>query len=209
MMNDGAAGLFAIKAAGGTAVVQHPVDAREADMPRAALETVDVDYVAAGGDLAGILGEIAQLDAGPARPPTDSLLFEVEVAAGRRLGSELLREFADPAAITCPDCGGVLSEVREQRPLRYRCQIGHAYTAEELASHDRQVDEAIRIALRVMEERVELIQRMARDARANGRVAVAELYESRVEEYARYATTLRDAAMLTLRMSREAREDPV
>jgi two-component system chemotaxis response regulator CheB len=209
MMNDGAAGLFAIKQAGGTAIVQHPVDAQADDMPRAALEATQVDYVAPAGDLADLLSEVASLDAGPALPTPESLVFEVEVAAGRQIGSQLLRTFADPAPITCPDCGGVLSEVRGQRPLRFRCQIGHAYTAEELAARSERVDEAIRVAMRIMEERGDLVARMAEDARSSGRCAIAELYERRAEECRAYAATLREAAMLTLRMSREAREDPV
>lgn len=209
MMNDGASGLFAIKAAGGTTVVQHPLDAKSGDMPRAALEATQVDHVAPAAELAGVLTEIARLDAGPAAPAPDSLIFEVDVAAGGRSGSDLLRRFAEPAALTCPDCGGVLAEVHDQAPLRFRCQIGHAYTAEELATRNETVDEAIRIALRVMEERVELVERMARDARHNGRHALAELYESRSTEYNRYATTLREAAILSLRMGRDSRGEPI
>jgi two-component system chemotaxis response regulator CheB len=209
MLNDGASGLHAIKQAGGTAVVQHPLDAIEDQMPRAALEVVDADHVVRADDLAEVLREIVASDAGPPVAPSDMLAFEVEVAAGRRLGSDNLRRFAEPAALTCPDCQGVLSEVRDGRPLRYRCQIGHAFTAEELASHHVAVDEAVRIAMRIMEERVELVQRMAKDARATGRTAVAELYEQRAQEYARYATTLRDAAMLTVRMGHRPDEEPL
>ena len=50
---------------------------------------------------------------------------------------------------------------------------------------------------------------MAEDARQTGRTAVAELYESRAEEYARYAATLRDAAILSLRMGRARREQDI
>jgi two-component system chemotaxis response regulator CheB len=59
--------------------------------------------------------------------------------------------------------------------------------------------EAMRVALRVMEERVTLVTRMAEDARATGRSTVAELYEARAEEYARYATILRQAAIAAMR----------
>ena len=206
LLNDGASGLYAIKRAGGTAVVQHPLDAAEGSMPRAALEAVDADHVASAAELPELLGRIAALDAGPAHPPPESLAFEVEVASGARQGSDVLRRYAEPAALTCPDCGGVLSQVRGQQPLRFRCQIGHAYTAEELAAKDEAVDEAIRVARRIMEERVELVERMARDARANGRTAVAELYGQRAEEYGRYAATLREAATLSLQMNRRGEE---
>jgi two-component system chemotaxis response regulator CheB len=199
MLNDGASGLSAIKACGGTAVVQHPLDARADQMPLAALETVAADEVASAADLAGVIDRIARLDAPEQLEPPPSLLLEVEIAGGARLGAEQLRQIADPAALVCPDCNGVLSEVRGEQPLRYRCQIGHASTAEVLARRTRGVEEAMRIALRVMEERVTLVKRMAEDARATGRGAVAELYEERCREYGRYAGVLRQAAVDVLR----------
>jgi len=201
MLNDGAAGLAAIKAVGGTAVVQHPLDAEADQMPLAALEATEVDHVMPINGLAPLLVELAARDAGPTLPAPVGLLLEVEIAAGARLGSENLRHFATPSALTCPDCHGVLSEVEGSRPLRFRCQIGHAYTAEVYASRTQEVDEAVRVALRVMEERVTLVQRMAVDARQTGRTAVAELYEERAEEYGRYATTLREAALTSLRQA--------
>ncbi|HYW16722.1 MAG TPA: chemotaxis protein CheB [Allosphingosinicella sp.] len=209
MLNDGAAGLNAIKSVGGTAIVQHPLDAEADQMPLSALESTDVDHVASAADLGRVLAEVAASEAGAAVPPSDSLALEVEIAAGKRLGSQILRQIADPSAITCPDCSGVLSEMREHRPLRYRCQIGHAYTAEILASHIDEVDEAVRIAMRVMEERVTLVERMALDARQTGRIAVAELYEARAVEYRGYGATLRDAAILSLRMGRAPREQDI
>ena len=71
------------------------------------------------------------------------------------------------------------------------------------------MDEAIRVAMRVMEERVTLVERMALDARQTGRAAVAELYDARAVEYRRYATTLRDAAVSSLRLSRAPRETDI
>ena len=178
MLNDGASGLWAIKQAGGTAVVQHPLDAEADQMPLAALDAVDADAIPTAGELAQVLTDISRTDAGPPVETPHGLELEVDIAVGSRLGAENLREIADPSALTCPDCFGVLSEVRDQRPLRYRCQIGHAQTAEVLASRRQDVDEALRLALRIMEERVTLVTRMAKDARGAGRSAVAELYEA-------------------------------
>lgn len=198
LLNDGASGLHAIKSVGGTVIVQDPREAAEDEMPRAALEAVEADHVADIEGIAALMPQIARSPAGLAIAPAASLLFEVEVALGARLGSEALLRFADPAPLSCPDCGGVLSEVRGQSPLRFRCQIGHAYTAEQLAAKHDLVDEAVRIAMRMMEERVSLVERMARAARETGRSAVAELYESRAREYDRYAATLREAAISSL-----------
>jgi two-component system chemotaxis response regulator CheB len=207
MLNDGASGLSAIKACGGTAVVQHPLDALADQMPLAALETVDADRVAPADEIGGIIAEIAGTDAGTASNCPDNLLLEVQIAAGARLGSDALQTIADPSAMSCPDCNGVLSEVRDEQPLRFRCQIGHAYTANVLAARTHEIDEAMRVALRIMEERVTLVTRMAEDARGSGRTAVAELYEARIEEYTRYAKTLREAAVESMRDARSERSD--
>ncbi|MCQ8239565.1 chemotaxis protein CheB [Rhizosaccharibacter radicis] len=202
MLNDGAAGLHAIKACGGTAVVQHPIDADADQMPLAALEATEVDHVAPASGLGALLATLAQTEVADATfsPPPD-LWLEVEIAAGARLGSDRLRRIAEPSVLTCPDCHGVLSEVKNSRPLRFRCQIGHGYTAASLAAEIGAIDEAVRVAMRMMEERVSLVDHMAADARATGRSAVAELYEARAEEYRRYAKTLRDAAVTSLRLS--------
>jgi two-component system chemotaxis response regulator CheB len=207
LLNDGASGLSAIKACGGTAVVQHPLDAQADQMPLAALESADVDNVAPASEIGRLLAKLASTEAGEARPPPDNLALEVEIAAGARLGSEALRRIAEPSALSCPDCHGVLSEVRGEQPLRYRCQIGHASTAEVLAARTEEVDEAMRVALRIMEERLTLVRRMAEDARATGRNAVAELYETRAQEYTRYAGVLRQAAIASLRGGRSERPD--
>ncbi len=211
MLNDGASGLNAIKACGGTAVVQHPLDAAADQMPLAALEATEVDHVAPAAGLGGLLATLARTEAAaaPASPPSDDLWLEVEIAAGMRLGSDKLRGIAVPSALSCPDCHGVLSEMNDSRPLRYRCQTGHAYTAETLVADITEVDEAIRIAMRMMEERVSLVERMMTDARDNGRTAVAELYEARSQEYRRYAKTLRDAAGTSLRLGRASRTQDV
>jgi two-component system chemotaxis response regulator CheB len=207
LLNDGASGLAAIKECGGTAVVQHPLDAESDEMPLAALEAVTPDEVANSNQIGRLLSEIVTMEAAEPVPCPPNLMLEVEIAAGARLGSDALREIADPSALSCPDCQGVLSEVRGQSPLRFRCQIGHAYTAEVLAGRSKEVGQAMRFALRIMEERVTLVTRMAQDARTRGRSVVAELYESRAVEYGRYARILREAAVASLQDARGGRAD--
>jgi two-component system chemotaxis response regulator CheB len=92
-----------------------------------------------------------------------------------------------------------MSVVRGGKPLRFRCQVGHAMTAEVLAKEQEgAVDEALRVALRVIEERAELVARMAEEARKAARAAVAEMYEERALEYRRYAETIRRAVLISM-----------
>lgn len=193
LLNDGAAGLADIKRCGGITVVQSPTDAFAADMPWGALKASDVDYRAPLSEMAGLLVKLAGEEAGPTPKIPDDIKTEVEIALGRRADSEVLARFADPVPLSCPACGGVLSQVKRP-PLRFRCQVGHSYTAEALATEkEGTVDEAVRVALRIMEERAVLTEKLAEDARRSGRQAAANSYDERVDESRAYAEVLRRA----------------
>jgi two-component system chemotaxis response regulator CheB len=198
-LNDGASGLEAIKRCGGVAVVQDPADAIADEMPRSALNAVTVDLSVPSARIGDVLSDLAREPAGPNVPIPPEIRLEVDIAAGERVDSEVLRRIADPAALTCPNCSGVLSAIRGAKPLRFRCQVGHGMTAEILAKEqENAVDEALRVALRVIEERAELVARLADDARNSGRRAVAEMYDERAIEYRSYADTIRRAVLLSL-----------
>lgn len=193
LLNDGAAGLADIKRCGGITVVQNPADAVAPDMPRGALNASDVDYRAPISEMASLLVKLANEEAGPSVVAPADIKTEVEIALGRRADSEVTAQFADPVPLSCPACGGVLSQVKRS-PLRFRCQVGHGYTAEALAiEKEGTVDEAVRVALRIMEERAVLTEKMAYDARRSGRDAAANSYDQRISESRAYADILRQA----------------
>ena len=199
LLNDGAAGLAAIKRCGGFAMVQDPTDAIADEMPLSALRAVTADLIAPGSRIGDVLSDLVREHAGPHVPIPAEIQLEVDIAAGERIDSGILRRIADPAPFICPDCGGVMSQVREPGPLRFRCQVGHAKTADILAyEQENAVDEALRVALRVIEERAELVSRMAEDGRQAGRRAVAEMYGERADEYRRYAETIRRAVLMSM-----------
>jgi two-component system chemotaxis response regulator CheB len=92
-----------------------------------------------------------------------------------------------------------MSKVRVGKPLRFRCQVGHGYAADVLAKEQEgRVDEAMRVALRIIEERAELVHRMAEEGRQSGRRAVAAMYEARAAEYRDYADSLRKAVLRSM-----------
>lgn len=199
LLNDGAAGLEAIKRCGGIALVQDPADAVADEMPRSAMQATVVDLAVPSARIGDVLSELVREPAGPAGPVPADLRLEVDIAAGERVDSQYIGRFTAPVPITCPACGGVLSAVQGVRPLRFRCQIGHAMTAEVVAkAQESAVDEALRVALRVIEERAELVSRMAEDARLSVRPAIAEVYAERAAEYRHYAETIRRAVLLSM-----------
>jgi two-component system, chemotaxis family, protein-glutamate methylesterase/glutaminase len=202
LLNDGAAGLEAIKRCGGFAVVQDPADAIADEMPRSAMMSAPVDLAIPSARIGDVLSDLVREPAGPARPVPPDIRLEVDIAAGERIDAPTLGQIADTSSLTCPHCGGVLSTIRKSRPLRFRCQVGHALTGEALAKEQEgSADEAMRVALRIIEERADLVQRLAREGREAGRLGVAELYEGRASEYRGYADTIRRAVMHSLENS--------
>lgn len=199
MLNDGAARLADMKRCGSVTVVQNPADAEAADMLRGALTASDVDYRAPLADMPELLLKLIAEAPGPAPAVPEDICLEVEVALGRPADAATTMRFADPVAMSCPACGGVLSRVRRWPPLRFRCQVGHAYTAETLAAQgEGNVDEALRIALRIIEERVVLIGKMTDDARRGGLDAAARAYEQRARECQDQVDVLRTAMRQSL-----------
>lgn len=199
LLSDGAAGLNAIKRCGGIALVQDPADAISDEMPSRALEATTVDLCVPGARIGDVLSELAREAPSAALPVPADIRLEIEIAAGERIDSERLTDVAEPAALTCPACGGVLSRIKGPRPLRFRCQVGHAFTADTLAKEQEgRVDEALRVALRIIEERAELVHRMAVDAGQSGRPAIAEMYRQRVLEYREYADMIRRVVLQSM-----------
>lgn len=203
-LSDGAAGLNAIQRCGGVTVVQDPDDAAAREMPQRAMEATTVDLCVPGSRIGATLVDLVHEPAGAKLPVPPELRLEVDIALGKRIDPALLENIASPAAITCPSCGGVLSRIEAGGPLRFRCQVGHAFSADTLArTQESRVDEAMRVALRIVEERAELVHRMAEDGRRSGRRAVAEMYEARAQEYRDHAEVLRQAALNSMAWSDE------
>lgn len=195
MLNDGASGLADLKRCGGVTVVQNPLDAVESEMPRTALLASDIDYRAPASDLPALLNCLVQEAPGPTLTPPASIALEVAIAMGRPSDSPTIAEIADPVPLNCPGCGGTLSQIRRS-PLRFRCQVGHGYTAEALA-HEQEgsVDEAFRIALRVIGERAVLMEKMTLEALQAGRTAAAKTFEERAREYRSSSAVLMNAVL--------------
>ncbi|MHB8285326.1 MAG: chemotaxis protein CheB [Caulobacteraceae bacterium] len=194
MLNDGAAGLNAIKRCGGAAVVQAPHTARSPDMPIAALQQTEVDHIVGVNDLAGALIDLIGVDVDePVDCPQD-LSLDVEIALGERLAGKMRQGGEELGVVTCPTCRSVLSQPVDGRiQLQEHSQIGVVEKVMGVPRHT--VEQALRIALRLVEERVELVDRLGREAKKAGRDGLADMYRRRTREYSGYADTLRQASI--------------
>jgi two-component system chemotaxis response regulator CheB len=167
-LDDGTAGLAAIKDCGGTAIVQDPATALEPSMPASAMANVAVDLCLPLHGIAAALRErVTEKPVGDP-PVPEGLLHEQAVFEGAHM-LENLKAVAAPSTFTCPDCGGALWEVKDTRPLRYRCHTGHAFTARSLENLQAEVAEhAMWSSVRSLQEREMLLRRLAAVSRATG-----------------------------------------
>jgi hypothetical protein len=97
-----------------------------------------------------------------------------------------------PSAMTCPECGGALWELGNGRLTKYRCHVGHSYTARGLmAAQAEDLEAALWSALRALEESAALRRRMARRSQQGNWASLAQEYEKQAAEAEGRAELLR------------------
>jgi two-component system chemotaxis response regulator CheB len=197
--DDGVAGLLAIKRAGGRVLVQDPEEALYDGMPRAAIGHVDVDAVL---PVAAIAASLAPRHAhltvpvpDPDPDPDDAISMEDQMPDPVSDPAAAVPEApGDGTRFTCPDCGGVLFSSEESGLLRFRCSVGHQYSPESLLDANiDSVESALWAAVRIVEDRVALLDRMARRARESGNRHVADTFEQQAHDLVGRAATIRSA----------------
>jgi two-component system chemotaxis response regulator CheB len=165
MLDDGTAGLIAIKRCGGVTVVQDPKDAAYSGMPQSAIDNVDVDFCVPIAEMGQLLARLVSKPHGkPKAIPGD---VRTEAAIAERVLSDIQQVdgLGSQVPYNCPNCGGVLWEMNTPKTKRYRCHTGHSFTAPALlASQSEKIEEILWISLRMFEERKNLLNSMAKTA---------------------------------------------
>ena len=197
MLDDGTSGLMVVKAHGGVPIVQDPQTAMFSAMPRNALEQVPDARVlrleAIPAELVRLVGEEIPAPPDPAERPGS-----LEDKETRLLELEMPQLENDdrpgrPSAFACPDCGGVLWELEENGFLRFRCRVGHAFTARNLSVEQQHaIETALWSALRALEESGALYKRLADRAAGHGHSQTAEQFQDRAENTQQNARVLRE-----------------
>jgi two-component system chemotaxis response regulator CheB len=203
-LDDGSAGLRALRRCGAITVVQDPADAEYPDMPRNALELTDADHVVALDALPALLGRLVASPAGPPLPVPPDIQLEADIMArGHHENMDALDRLGDRSVFTCPDCGGVMWELQDGDALRYRCHIGHAYSAASFGSAlSGEVVRAMETALRTLEERGRMLRRLGAQSLRQGQSKAARLWSERAAVFGQQAEAIR-AALLQLQAAEE------
>lgn len=191
-LDDGASGLVTVKACGGIAVVQDPEDAVYPDMPQSAIDAVEPDHIVSLADLGPLLERLVGAPVAPVADPPRQVVMEARIAERAMSNISLEDDLGHPVPVGCPECGGPLWEVEGDAVKRFRCHVGHGYTARTLvADQDTAVESALWAALRTMEERANMLRTMAKRETEAGRQRSASGFESRATESHAHAGVLR------------------
>ncbi len=194
-LDDGSAGLVSVKSRGGFAVVQDPQDALHAGMPTNAIAAAKPDLVLPVADIPAALVELvgAEVPDPPVIDP-DPLAEEVAMARMDRAALQAPDRPGQAAGLSCPDCHGPLFAIDEHGYVRYRCRVGHAWSAQSLlAEHDAALESALWMGLRSLEEKAALAGDMGKRAAERGQPLAAG-------RFSELAAEAHDAAELIRRM---------
>ena len=194
--DDGTAGLLAIKARGGIAIVQDPDEALYPAMPLSAIAHLEPDAVL---PIAAMITWIMQ------RIPHDPGGRDAEMASHERTDDQrtAVAQSAEDAPrsaagegtrYTCPDCGGVLFERHEGALARFECSVGHVFSIESLSSAQAEaLESALWAAVRSLEDRAAMLKRLAGRAGVDAHERSARTFERQAEEALDRARTIREA----------------
>jgi two-component system, chemotaxis family, protein-glutamate methylesterase/glutaminase len=194
-LDDGTAGLWAVKDRGGLAVVQDPQDALHSSMPHSALQYVNVDACL---PLAKIAPTLVRLAGEPAPvegvfPVTTKLAMETQMAREDRAFNMSIMDLGALSPYSCPECHGVLVQLQDGDFIRFRCHTGHAYSLSTLLTEATEsLEKSLWSTLRVIDESMLLLRHLAQHARDRQNVGLAELAERKARDAEQSTQLIRD-----------------
>jgi two-component system, chemotaxis family, protein-glutamate methylesterase/glutaminase len=199
LRDDGASGMWAIKRSGGTCIVQDPNEAEYPDMPLSVLNKMEVDYCVSLAEMGMVLEKIVKT-----KEVTQSIIppdvrAEAEIAEKMATGLNIVSDLGPVSVYSCPDCGGVLTEIKEEGSNRFRCHIGHAYTLNDLQfKQAHNVEATLWVALRMMEERKDLLYKLEVQNKQRGFLRLANEHRQRGEDLQQHINQLKKLLTITL-----------
>ncbi|MGB9178624.1 MAG: chemotaxis protein CheB [Pyrinomonadaceae bacterium] len=197
-LDDGTAGLWAIKQLGGTAIVQDPQDALAPSMPRSAMRQVKVNHCLPLAEIAPLLVRLTSspIEEEGAYEVPKEIDIEVRIAKEETALDVGVLKLGEPSNYACPDCHGVLLQLNEEKRIRFRCHTGHAYSVDSLLAEITEgVEGSLWSAIRAIEESVLLLRHMAGHLTEGENGNTAERFLAQAQEAEHQADLVRKAVM--------------
>lgn len=196
VLDDGTAGLAAVESRGGVTVVQDPADALYPGMPSSALDNVPVHHVVPAKEIGGLLAQLVTEHTEDIHDEIEGVSSLMEIEADLAMMDDNAMDMPErpgtPSGFSCPDCSGVLWEINDGGLIRYRCRVGHAWSSESLLGEQaQQLEDALWMALRGLEEKAALSRTMGERARERGNPLSAQRFEEQAGEATHAASLIR------------------
>jgi two-component system chemotaxis response regulator CheB len=185
-LDDGTAGLHAVKRLGGIAIVQDPKDALVPAMPQSALRNVKTDHCVPLNNIGPLLVRLARTRDIPKSKKGVSRMEKRSMSP-----KEMEKKFGLPTSFVCPECNGPLWETQAGASLQFRCHVGHGYSPDSLlADHADGLERALWSAVRTFDERAALLRRLGK--RKYHSESVGRNWEAKARELERHAEVIRN-----------------
>ena len=191
-LDDGTAGLAAIKSRGGLAVVQDPEEALNPMMPRSAFIHVSVDHKVSAQSMGPLLADLVDRVVEGEPPVSKTLEIETRIALEEIPMQAGVMELGKLSPYTCPECHGSLVQITADGILRFRCHTGHAFSVGSLlAEVGETIEETLWSAIRGIEEHVMLLQQVAQEMVSTGHTTEAQQLQHQAREAEQQAQLVR------------------
>lgn len=204
LLDDGTTGMLAIKRSGGTCIVQDPNEAEYPEMPLSVLNNMEVDYSIGLAHMGEVIESITQTTPEEKSAP-DDVIIESDIAERVVVDYDNVRQLGEKSIYACPDCGGGLWDIAKRgggKVVRYRCHIGHSYSEKDLFIKQGEIFEStLWIALRIMEERKTLLQKMEDDHTKRGLSKVAKEYKEKVDDLQGHVDKMKDVLFASQKLA--------
>lgn len=170
ILDDGSAGLYAIKSRGGRAVVQDPSDAPYPDMAINAMKIVEVDHCVAVSEMGILLTTMANEPAVDAAGPVpEAMELEVKIALNYNAFEQGVMGLGELTSYTCPECRGAVAQIKDGKLTRFRCHTGHAFTLNTmLVELTKSTERSLWVTLEKIEEAELVLNHIARHLKEEG-----------------------------------------
>ena len=186
LLDDGTAGMLAIKRSGGASIVQDPNEAEYPDMCLSVLDNMEVDYCTSLAEMGEVISAITQTIP-QEKPAPNDIILESQIAERVVVDYDIVKQLGEKSIYACPDCGGGLWDISqggEGKSMmdRYRCHIGHSYSEKDLIIKQGEIFEStLWTALRIMEERRNLLKKVGDAHAKKGLSTVAKSYKEKAD----------------------------
>ncbi|HZA09788.1 chemotaxis protein CheB [Mycobacterium sp.] len=189
VLDDGVLGSAAIRSRGGTTIAQQPSGAMFSGLPLNAVQAGVIDHEIPAAEMGGLLKELADREFEEREmEPDPRMELENRIAMEKRFSTSFdAGALGPPSGYTCPDCNGGLMVVSDGN---FRCWVGHAWTANSLLrARDAEVESALWIAVRSLQEKAKLSRRLAESIGPSG---LSRRYSAMADEAEHAVSVLSD-----------------